>query len=157
MKRLLMENLEQQFNLPDNAMSLIMNIRNSEPSRKVSSNGKNVHGFYPSKKMGLTIQFESHKLELAAIYEKEHSSEVIEYYDQPPSFTLNYFSPKAKKNLGNRYTPDFFIIEKNWVGWEEWKTEEELIKLFNKNPNRYCMDEQGEWRCPPGEAYANQF
>jgi putative transposase len=34
--------------------------------------------------MGVTIQFESHRHELAAIFELEHDSSVIEYYDQPP-------------------------------------------------------------------------
>ncbi|MEQ2527645.1 hypothetical protein WMO40_13115 [Bacillaceae bacterium CLA-AA-H227] len=60
----------KKFNLSEEAIKQIENVRSSEPSRKVKSGGKNVPGFYPSKKMGVTIQFESHKLELAAIYEK---------------------------------------------------------------------------------------
>ena len=32
----------------------------------------------------VTVQFESHQVELAAIYELEHDRDVIEYYDQPP-------------------------------------------------------------------------
>jgi hypothetical protein len=35
--------------------------------------------------MGVTIQFESHRVELAFIYQLEHDSSVLEYYDQPPS------------------------------------------------------------------------
>jgi hypothetical protein len=38
---------------------------------------------YPSKKMGVTIQFESQSVELGAIYLMEHDESVLEYYDQP--------------------------------------------------------------------------
>jgi hypothetical protein len=34
----------------------------------------NVSGRYPSKKMGCTIQFESHRGELAFIYQMEHEA-----------------------------------------------------------------------------------
>lgn len=146
-------------NISPETLKIIKIVRESEPSRKVRSNGKNVPGFYPSKKMGVTIQFESHKLELAGIYEKEHDHMVLEYYDQPPSFKITYDMPEGskKKRIGHMYTPDFFTIENDWIGWEEWKTEEELIKLSQKNPNRYNVDENGTWRCPPAEEYAKQF
>ncbi|MBT2685308.1 TnsA endonuclease N-terminal domain-containing protein [Bacillus sp. ISL-37] len=149
--------LENKFG--NAAFKIIQNIRNSQPSRKVKSSGANVPGFYPSKKMGVTIQFESHKLELAGIYEKEHDPNVIEYYDQPPSFPIKYDLPEGfkKKTTGHLYTADFFTIENDWIGWEEWKTEEELIRLSQKNSNRYRKDENGEWRCPPAEEYAKQF
>jgi hypothetical protein len=48
-----------------------------------------VSGCYPSRKIGVTIQFESHKNELARIQELEHASDVIEFYDQPPSIKLD--------------------------------------------------------------------
>jgi putative transposase len=133
-------------------IKLIENIRNSQPSRNVRSRAKNASGFYSSKKMGLTIQFESHTLELAAIYEKEFDSNVLEYYDQPPSFKINY--KKKGRGIGHFYTPDFFVIEKDWVGWEEWKYEEELVKLHKNSPERYFQEENGKWRCPPAEEYA---
>jgi hypothetical protein len=44
--------------------------------------------------MGVTIQFESHRVELAAIYEMEHDREVLEHYDQPPPIRLEYESAK---------------------------------------------------------------
>src|SRR5258708_38455468 len=36
----------------------------------------------------------------------------------------------------------------------EWKTEADLRQLRERNSNRYCADEGGHWRCPPGAAYA---
>jgi len=71
--------------------------------------------------MGMTIQFESHRVELAGIYEMEHDASVLEYYDQPPPIKLDYESA-AGKNLGVIHTPDFFVIRDAEAGWEEWKT-----------------------------------
>lgn len=102
--------------------------------------------------MGVTIQFESRTLELAAIYEKEFDSNVIEYYDQPETFPIRY--QNKGRNTGHYYTPDFFVIEKEWIGYEEWKTEKELSNLILKYPGRYSIDEAGAFRCPPAEEYA---
>ena len=55
--------------------------------------------------MGVTIQFESRTLELAAIYEKEFNSTVLEYYDQPETFLIRY--ENKGRNYGHYYTPDF--------------------------------------------------
>ena len=141
--------------LQENTINYILKIRESDPSRRVGNNGRNVSGTYPSKKMGVSIQFESHTLELAGILEKEHDIQVLEYYDQPPSFKINY--EVNGKNRGHRYTGDFFVITESWIGWEEWKTEEDLIKLSIKSPNRYQLDDEGVWRCPPAEEHAAKF
>lgn len=143
-----------KYEISDDQKTYINIIRNSEPSRKVSSGPKNVHGFYSSKKMGLTIQFESHTLELSAIYLMEFDDDVYEYYDQPPSFTINY--KINDRNHGHKYTPDFFVISKDFIGWEEWKTDKDLSKLVENSPGRYILDEYGNWRCPPAEEYARK-
>jgi len=140
----------------EEAQRLIEYIRQSEPSRRVRSTAKSVAGAYPSLKMGVTIQFESHKNELCFIREfYEFSDEVLEYYDQPPSIKLNYKS-KDGKNLGILHTPDFFVLRKVNAGWEECKTEEQLIKLTEKSPSRYQLID-GIWRSLPAEEYAESF
>jgi putative transposase len=101
--------------------------------------------------MGLTIQFESHRVELAAIYEMEYDADVLEYWDQPPSIKLDYRSP-AGRRLGVLHTPDFFVIRQNSAGWEEWKAVEDLRQLAEHNPNRYCLDNDGQWRSRPGKS-----
>ncbi len=106
--------------------------------------------------MGVTIQFESHQVELAGIYEMEHDTGVLEYFDQPPPIKLDYASTTGKR-MGILHTPDFFVIRDGEAGWEEWKTEEELRRLVERNPNRYCDGEEGRWHCPPGVAYAEQL
>lgn len=105
--------------------------------------------------MGLSIQFESKTLELPAIFEKEHSRSVLEYYDQPPSFKISYRI--KEKNRAHFYTADFFVISDDWIGWEEWKTEDDIIKLSIEYPERYQLDENGIWRCPPAEKHAENY
>jgi len=98
--------------LSDQTYSTIECIRKSEPSRRVGGGGHNVTGRYPSKKMGVTIQFESHRVELPAIYEVEHDADVIEYFDQAPSIKLDYNSSDGKR-LGVLHTPNFFMIRQS--------------------------------------------
>ena len=131
----------------------IAQIRATPPARHVRSRAGNVSGRYPSRKMGVTIQFGSHRVELAAIYAMEHDSDVLEFYDQPPPLTLCYQSPQGR-NLRVVHTPDYFVLRQGRAGWEEWKPEEELIRLAAKNPNRYQREEDNQWHCPPGEQVA---
>jgi len=83
--------------LSDAARLTIDCIRKSEPSRRVGGGRHNVTGRYPSRKMGVTIQFESHRVELPAIYELEHDADVIEYFDQAPSIKLDYCAADGKR------------------------------------------------------------
>lgn len=146
----------QRLSLSDEARAIIHQIRTSQPVRSVQSFKGNVLGRYPSRKMGVIIQFESHKNELAFIYEYEHDSNVLEYFDQPSTIKLDYEAANGRC-LGVLHTPDFFVLRSHSAGWEECKTEAELIKLEAKNPNRCYKDTDGIWRCPPGEAYAATF
>src|SRR5215510_4506227 len=136
------------------AMQVIEQIRSSPPARHVRSGRGNVSGRYPSRKRGVTIQFESHRNELAAIYAMEHSSAVVEYWDQPPPIKLTYRTP-AGRAIGVLHTPDFFVLRTDAAGWEEWKLEDDLRRLADRQPQRYCRTAEGRWRCPPGEAYAH--
>jgi len=137
-------------------IDLIAVIRSSPPSRRVQGRNKNVCGVYPSRKMGLTIQFESRTVELWAIYHMEHDPKVLEFYDQPPPFLIQYKN-KSGRNIGHYHTPDFFVLRDDGACWEEWKTASELEKLAEKYPGRYQKTASGCWRCPPGEAHASQF
>jgi len=146
----------ERLNLSHETRSVIDRVRFSEPTRRVGGGRANVSGRYPSRKMGVTIQFESHRVELAGIYEMEHDDSVLEFYDQPPSIKLDYLSAEGRP-LGVMHTPDFFVIRQDTAGWEEWKAEEELNRLAQKSPHRYRFENDNHWTCPPGEAYAHPF
>ncbi|MDT7542421.1 MAG: putative transposase [Acidobacteriota bacterium] len=137
------------------ARVLVDQIRNSQPVRAVQG-FKSVHGRYPSRKMGVTIQFESHKNELAFIKEYEHDEDVLEYYDQPSIIKLDYESASGRR-LGVLHTPDFFVLRTYTAGWEECKLEDQLLNLLSKSPSRYSLDAESKWRCAPGEEYAQPY
>jgi putative transposase len=146
----------ERLNLSDPARGLVSRIRSSPPVRRVASASGNVSGQYPSKKMRATVQFESHRNELPAIYDLDDDQEVIEFYDQPGQIKLRYQNGNGR-NVNVFHTPDYFVIRTNNAGWEECKEEGKLNELARTNPNRYLRGEDGEWRCPPGELYAEQF
>jgi putative transposase len=148
--------LMQRLGLFAEAQQVVATIRTSPPSRAVTGRAGNVCVRYPSRKMGVTIQAESHRVELAAIHLMEHDPEVLEYYDQPPPLTLTYVSPTDRK-VTVRHTPDFFVIRTDGIVWEEWKHADALPPLAARMPNRYVQDADGTWRCPPGEEAVAPF
>src|SRR5258707_12206880 len=87
---------------------LIASIRSSPPVRRVSGRAGNITGRYPSPKMGVSIQFESDRVEFWAIYRMERDEDVLEFYDQSSRIPLSY---RAKS--GSRTTQcqiqDFFM------------------------------------------------
>jgi putative transposase len=145
-----------QNHVPPYVLTIIEKIRSSDPSRAVRSGKQNMSGRYPSRKMGVTIQFESHKNELPYIRVLDDDNDVIEFYDQPNKLKLIYEGANGRQTSAF-HTPDLFVIRRNSAGWEENKTENALIELEDHNPNRYCRDETGEWRSPAGETYVAQL
>lgn len=146
----------RNVNLPQAARQVICQIRDSEPIRRVKSSGINVRGDYASRKMGKTIQFESHKVELPGVEEYEEDPDVLEYYDQPYQITLEFLSNNGQIVKAS-HIPDFFVIRKLSAGFEEWKPETRLEKLAAKQPQRYNRTEDGQWRNLPAVAYAEKL
>jgi TnsA endonuclease N terminal. len=142
----------QRLRLSPSVIEAVEEIRGSEPSRRVGARSRSVWGRFPSDKMGRTIGFESHTVELAGIWEYEHDPLVLEFYDQPPPIKLSYESA-SQRPLGVVHTPDFFVLRVDGAGWEEWKDEGTLVRLADRAPGRYRRDPDG-WSCPPGEAVA---
>lgn len=108
----------ERLNLSPETRSVIDQVRASHPARRVGGGRRNVSGCYPTRKMGVTIQFESHRVELAGIYEREHDDSVEEFCDQPPSIRLDYLSAEGR-HPRVRHTPDFFVIRQDTAGWED--------------------------------------
>jgi putative transposase len=146
----------ERLGLSAEARAVIETIRSSPPARRVRSAAGNVSVRYPSRKMGVTIQAESHRVELAGLYEYEHDNKTLEFYDQPPAIRLAY-QAKNGRQVVVWHTPDYFVLRTDAVGWEEWKTEAGLERLAETMPHRYIRDPAGRWRCPPGERFAAPF
>jgi putative transposase len=105
----------ERLDLSESARNVIEQVRSSDPARRVQSGGRNVSGSFASRKMGFTVQFESHRVELATVYEMEHDLDVIEYYDQPPSFKLDYQAANGRRVVVF-HTPDYFAIRQDTAG-----------------------------------------
>ena len=146
----------QRLQITEAARAEIGRIRSAGPSRRVGCRRSNVSGRYPSRKMGVTIQFESHRVELAFIHEMEHDPDALEFYDQPPAIPLEYLSAHGRR-VKVVHTPDYFVIRRDAAEWAECKTNEDLVTLAQKSPNRYRSADDGRWHCAPGEAYAERL
>src|SRR6266508_2323401 len=87
----------ERLGLPGEASAIVDTILSSPPTRRVRSAAGNVSVRYPSRKMGVTIQAESHRVELAGLYEYEHDRQVLEFYDQPPPIKLVYEAASGRR------------------------------------------------------------
>jgi putative transposase len=83
--------------LAPSTCDFLASIRASQPVRRVNSRANNVSGTYPSSKMNVTIQFESHKVELWAILVMDHDPDILEFFDQPYTLKLRYLGVKCAK------------------------------------------------------------
>jgi hypothetical protein len=140
----------ERLKLTEQTRTAVAQVRSRNPTRRVGGGRNNVSGRYPSRKMGVTIQFESHRVELPFVYELEHDPNVLEYYDQPPSIPLSYQAANGR-NLAVLHTPDYFVIRQDSAGWEECKTSDDLEKL-RKQPQPILPEWRREvvlpaWRC----------
>ena len=148
--------LYDKLKTPHNGQMLVEKIRHGEPVRRVAGKRSNVTVRFASRKMGLTIYCESRTVEYPFALLCEFDPDVIEFWDQPYVLKLTYRSKRGKR-CGHTHTVDFLIITKDGIFFVECKTESELIKQEEANPGRYYRDENGQWRCPPGETAAAEY
>ena len=145
-----------QHGVTDAGWELVRSVRAGHPARSVAGRAGNVTGRYPSRKMGLTIQYESRTVEFAFVILCETDESVSEYFDQPCSLSLEY-STKSGRRLVVNHTPDFLVLGTEFAGFVECKPTDKLPKLAADAPNRYVADGEGRWRCPPGEVAAARY
>jgi len=145
-----------RLQLPTATRDFLAHLRASPPARRVQGRLFNVCGTFASRKMGVSIQFESHTVELWAIYTMEYDAQVLEFFDQPYQLELHYQGPSGRPTQA-LHTPDFLVLRTDGASFEEWKPEEKLLELMVTHPGRYERDDRGTWRCPPGEAAAESL
>lgn len=156
MKTFAFEQWCNRLQLPAATHDFLLCLRSSPPVRRVQGRLLNVCGTYASRKMGVSIQFESHTVELWAIYTMEYDPDVLEFFDQPTQLELAYPGPSGRLTKA-LHTPDFLVLRKDGACFEEWKPENRLLELMVTHPGRYQRDENGTWQCPPGEAAAESI
>jgi len=124
------------------------------PSRRVGGGRSNVSGRYPSRKMGVTIQFESHRVELAGIYEMEHDDTVLEYFDQPPPIKLDYESTWEDEWAFCIRPISSSFAARSGLGRMEDRGRN--LHRLKRTIRTATQREDGQWFCPPGAAYAER-
>jgi putative transposase len=145
-----------RLNFSKETQELLTSIRSSPPSRTPGARHGNMPVWYPSKKMQCIIKAESAKVEFAFLLQAEHDDGVLEIWDQPPPIPLEY-QDKHDRWQRPMHTADYFIFGHRECGWIECKPTGELFKQAKTRPNRYVLDDQGIWRCPPGETFAAKY
>jgi len=151
-----LKRLMDKLAVPPIGRAIIEQIRSSQPSRNVEGRAGNVACRFPSKKMGCVIQAESHKNELAAVYLWEHDDRTYEFYDQPPQIKMNYLKADGRRTA-HVTTPDFFVIQEDFIGWVECKPEEWLLNKEKEGSPLFVRDAASAWQCPPAVAFASNF
>jgi putative transposase len=125
------------------------------PSRRTESSVASSAGRYPSRKLGVTVGFDSATLELPTIMRLERSDEVIAYFDQAPCISLRAKS-KSGRTVGYEHRADFLVVQSDRAYLLEVKANDGIDRKNEKNPGFYVW-EQGRWTCPSGREEAARY
>ena len=90
--------------LTETTQAAIAEVRSRNPTRRVGGGRDNVSGRYPSRKMGITIQFESHRVELPFVYEMEHDPGVSGVLRPAALHSARLSRGKRKTPVGHAHT-----------------------------------------------------
>jgi hypothetical protein len=141
-----------RLQIPDKTVELIKSVRVCQPTYD-SSKSNPSSGRFCSVKMGRTIPYERRLQYVIELYEKDR--DVLEFYANSTRIYLDYES-KSGRRVYHPYTPDFFVIRMNGAGWEDFNSEQNLMKLAQSSPNRWSQ-EGNHWHQLPVESYAKTF
>ena len=108
------------------------------PVRTVRSHGRNVIGFFPSRKMGGMIQFES-TIERDCLFFLDYDADVVSFEEQP--FAIAY--TKGRKQL--QYTPDFRVM-----------LADEMTVIVECKASRFVDTAENQQKFKVGRAYCDQ-
>lgn len=151
--------LDEQFDrlaIAPSARERIRWIRENAPIREPGGGKHNVVVRFCSRKMGFVLTAEAFNTEYAAFEDYDNDDSIYEFYSQPCHLRVKYVNANGKL-VHPDITPDVFVVHHDYFAFVECKTEEELLKLSQAQPNRYTVDSDGNWRSPPAETAAAQI
>ena len=122
------------------------------PSRREGGGANNWSGFDPSRKMGLSMGFESATLEYPALTKCERDPLKIAYFNQAHGLKYVYVRENGRKG-GHVARPDLLVVEAGVIAVVECKMEAELLRKSKSQPWLY-QRLGDQWICPPGRAAA---
>nr|WP_297352951.1 DDE-type integrase/transposase/recombinase [uncultured Caldimonas sp.] len=139
---------------PPEGVARIRHIRQSLPARVARTNKMSGKTRYAPLKMPFVLEAEATATEYVAVVECDHDPDVLEFYTQVEPLRIEYLIAGSARRTHVLTTPDIFKITRDAFVFVECKTEKELVRLAEKNPNRFQRDEAGLWRSPPAERAA---
>jgi putative transposase len=142
----------QGYNIASEQM--VQMIYETGSTREVQSKVGNVVTLAPSLDDGCGIYTESRTVEYVYQRMLENDPDAEGFITQPLPIHLRY--EQNGKTVDYTYTADFFVFRSRSGGYVETKTETELIKLSERQPERYKKID-GVWRSPPAEAAAAKY
>lgn len=148
--------LFEKFETSELGRQRILWIRQNAPIRAVGGGSKAVKVRYVPLKMPFVLEAEAFQTEYAALVTFDHDNETLEMYTQPAQLKITYINGKGKK-VTVLITPDLFLIQTKAFVFIECKTEEDLKKLAEQDPERYSVTADGRWHSPPAERAAAEF
>jgi transposase InsO family protein len=151
-----LDELFDRLSIPPEARKRIRWIRENAPIRAVGGGTNNTPCRFSSQKMGFVLEAEAFNTEYAAFEEYENDVSTLEFYPQPCKLRIVYTNANEKL-VHPDITPDIFRVCGDYFAFVECKTEEELLKLAQDQPNRYVVAENGQWRSPPAEEAAKKL
>lgn len=133
---------------------MVQLIYDAGTTRQVQSKVGNVITLTPSLDNGDGIYTESRTVEYVYQRMLENDPDVVDFITQPLPIHLRY--EQKGKTVDFTYTADFFVFRHHSGGYVEVKAEEDLLKLSEKQPERYKKID-GVWRSPPAEAAVAKY
>ncbi|MGD9663141.1 MAG: Tn7 transposase TnsA N-terminal domain-containing protein, partial [Porticoccaceae bacterium] len=97
--------------------------------------------------MGRSIGTESRHLEFPAAIQHEYSDDVLEYFSQPSQLKFEVIDSDGELHAID-HIPDFLVITKRGVWFEEWKPWDKLESRARRTPWRYVLDADDRWSSP---------
>lgn len=148
-----LDDLFDRLDISPEARLRIRWIIQNAPIRAVGGGSNNTVCRFSSRKMLFVLEAEAFNTEYAAFEDYDNDDHVIAFYPQPCTLRINYRNANDKL-VHPDITPDIFKICDDYFAFVECKTEEDLLKLAQDQPNRYTVDGDGHWRSPPAEVAA---
>lgn len=138
--------------LPRQTVALIERARTSPPRAGQTTGYGSVTGRVASDKMGHSVGTDARTTERLAIAMYDWVASTYEYWEQSVELRLDYVD-RSGHGHAVRTRTDFLVLEADGAYLDEWKTEEELLRLAEAMPSRYVR-EVDAWRSPPAEEAA---
>lgn len=123
------------------------------PSRDVSTGGfPAVSGAYPSRKVGVSIPFESRSAELAFAVHMEFDDDVLAYFNQLPRVEVHRTRASGARYLTS-YVADFLVIRRCMIRVVQVKPEKDLQRLVDTRAEDWFLVEGRYVDRPATEAF----